>query len=70
MLDAGGYSVPDDHNVGADWHSLSILGCPKMETLLGWVRHGEIQAIGMYHGDRLAGNPGQKMFHRGLVRSL
>ena len=62
MLDAGGYSVPDDHNVGADWHSLSILGCPKMETLLGWVRHGEIQAIGMYHGDRLAGNPGQKMF--------
>ncbi len=62
MLEAQGYSVPDDYIIGADWHSLSILDCPKMETLLGWVRHGEIQAIGMYHGDRLAGNPGQKMF--------
>ena len=62
MLEAQGYSVPDDYIIGADWHSLSILDCPQMETLLGWVRHGEIQAIGMYHGDRLAGNPGQKMF--------
>ena len=62
MLEAQGYSVPDDYIIGADWHSLSILDCPAMEALLGWVRHGEIQAIGMYHGDRLAGNPGQKMF--------
>ena len=62
MLEAQGYRVPDDYIIGADWHSLSILDCPHMETLLGWVRHGEIQAIGMYHGDRLAGNPGQKMF--------
>lgn len=62
MLEAAGYSVPDDRVIGADWHSLAVLDCPEMETLLGWVRHGEIQAIGMYHGDRLAGNPGQKMF--------
>ena len=62
MLEAEGYSVPQDRVIGADWHSLAVLDCPEMETLLSWVRHGEIQAIGMYHGDRLAGNPGQKMF--------
>ena len=62
MLEAKGYQVPDQYVTGADWHSLSILDCPAMETMLRWVRHGEVQAVGMYHGDRLAGNPGQKMF--------
>ena len=55
MLEAEGYSVPQHRVIGADWHSLAVLDCPEMETLLSWVRHGEIQAIGMYHGDRLAG---------------
>ncbi len=29
MLEAQGYSVPDDYIIGADWHSLSILDCPQ-----------------------------------------
>ena len=62
MLEDQGYVVPDERVIGADWTSLAILDCPKMETLLSWIRHGEIHAIEMYHGDRLAGNPGQKMF--------
>ena len=62
MLEDLGYSVPEDRIIGADWHSLAVLDCPAMETLLSWVRQGEIQAIGMYHGDRLAGSPAQKMF--------
>ena len=61
-LDAEGYCVPNEFIIGADWHSLSILDCPQMETLLDWARHEEIHAIGMYHGDWLAGNPAQKMF--------
>ena len=70
ILEAEGYEVPEDRVIGGDWHSLAVLDWPKMETLLGWVRHGEIQAIGMYHGDRLAGNPGQKMFIVDLCERL
>ena len=62
LLEAAGYEVPDEFVYGSDWHSLSILECPAMEALLEAVRHGRVHAIGMYHGDRLAGNPGQKMF--------
>ena len=45
MMEDQGYVVPDERVIGADWTSLAILDCPKMETLLSWVRHGEIHAI-------------------------
>ena len=62
LLESKGYQIDDDRIIGADWHSLSILECPQMETLLSWVRHSKVHAIGLYHGDRLAGNPGQKAY--------
>ena len=58
MLEAEGYCVK--YILGQEWHSLSILDAPKMQELLSLVRHTKIKAIGMYHGDRLAGNPAQK----------
>ena len=62
MLEAEGYQVDQEMILGADWHSLAVLDCPKMGILLDHVRHGAIHAIGMYHSDRLAGKPSQKMF--------
>ena len=58
LLKSEGYEV--GYILGQDWHSLSILDAPKMQELLSLVRHAKIKAIGMYHGDRLAGNPAQK----------
>lgn len=61
LLESQGYTVPDKYVIGADWHSLDTLQCPQMQTLLGWVSHAEIQAIGMINSDRLSGEMAQKL---------
>ena len=61
LLEAEGYSVPKEYIVGADWHSLNTLDCPEMQKLLGWMRTGEIQAVGMINSDRLSGEMAHKL---------
>jgi site-specific DNA recombinase len=61
LLEANGYSVPEEYVIGAEWHSLDTLQCPQLQTLLSWVNKGEIQAIGMVNSDRLSGEMAQKL---------
>ena len=60
-LEAEGYVVPEDRIIGAVWHSLDTLDCPEMQTLLSWMRQGEIQAVGMINSDRLSGEMAHKL---------
>ena len=62
MLEENGYVVPDEFILGADWSSLAILDCPQMSRLLDLVRQKRIQAIGVYHTDRLSGRPAHKIY--------
>ena len=61
-LELQGYHVPADRILKVHWTSLAILDCPEMQTLLSWVRNGEIGAIGTYHSDRLSGKPAHKVY--------
>ncbi len=51
-LEEQGFEVPDDKVIKVVWTSKKILNCPPMQTLIGWVRTGQVQAVGMTHLDR------------------
>ena len=61
LLELSGFAVAEEYIIGRDWSSLEILECPEMNTLLNWVRRGEIHAVAVYHTDRLAGEPSQRL---------
>ena len=61
-LESQGYQVPENRILKVHWTSLAILDCPEIQTLLSWVRNQEIDAIGMWHSDRLSGKPAHKVF--------
>ena len=61
LLEAQGYTVPEEYIIGAEWHSLDTLRCPQLQTLLSWVNQSKIQAIGMINSDRLSGEMAQKL---------
>ena len=61
LLESQGYLVSGERIIGAVWHSLDTLECPEMQTLLSWVQHEEIHAIGMVNSDRLSGEMAEKM---------
>lgn len=60
-LEAQGYIVPQDKILMIDWSSLSLMECPDMQKLWGWVTSGEISAIGMFDRDRLHSEPAHKL---------
>ena len=61
-LEGQGFVVPQERIIAVTWSSLAVLDCPEMQTLLDWVARKEIQAIGVYHSDRLSGKPAEKIY--------
>ena len=57
LLEAEGYRAKPEHILGADWSSPEIMDCPEMQQLIGLVESGTVEAIGVYHPDRLAARP-------------
>lgn len=60
-LEEQGWIVPEDKIVKVVWSSLDMLRCPETELLLNWARNGDIGAIGLWHIDRLSGEPADKL---------
>lgn len=61
-LEEQGFVVPRERISAVTWTSLAVLDCPEMQTLLDWIARKEIEAIGMYHSDRLSGKPAEKIY--------
>ncbi|MFP3975713.1 MAG: recombinase family protein [Chloroflexota bacterium] len=61
-LESQGYEVPEGWVLKVHWTSLATLDCPEMQTLLSWVRNEDIDAIGIWHTDRLTGRPAHKVY--------
>jgi len=66
LLESEGYQVPDNYIFGANWSSEEIMGCPEMQTLMETIQSGAIQALGVYHPDRLAAKPADRLVLRTL----
>jgi len=60
-LEEQGYIVPNERILMTDWSSLSLMDCPLMQKLWGWVKNQEISAIGMFDRDRLHSEPAHKL---------
>jgi hypothetical protein len=58
-LEEQGWTVPEEKIIMTHWTSKNILACPDMQTLLQWVRHREVGAVGLLHLDRFACRMGQ-----------
>ncbi len=56
-LEEQGFIVPENKIIKVVWTSKKILNCPQMQTLLDWVKTGQVQAVGMTHLDRLSARP-------------
>ena len=60
-LEKEGWIVPDNKIIKVVWGSLEVLTCPQIEVLLDWARKGLIEAVGLWHIDRLSGEPADKL---------
>ncbi len=56
------YVVPDEFILRVTWSSLNLIDCPEAQHLLDLVQKEKIKAIGVFHSDRLGGNPNHKLF--------
>lgn len=66
LLESEGFHVPEAYIFGANWSSEEIMDCPEMQTLMDTIQSGVIQALGVYHPDRLAAKPGDRLVLRTL----
>jgi len=64
LLEELGFVVPDEYILGADWSSEEIMDCREMRQLLDLLQSGAIHAVGVYHPDRLAARPVDRLFFR------
>jgi hypothetical protein len=53
--------VPEDHILAVSWTSLELFDCPEFLRLASWVKHKEIDAVGMLDRDRLQSIPEQRL---------
>ena len=60
-LESQGYRVRDDRILAVSWTSLELFDCPDFLKLASWVKHHEIDAIGMLDRDRLQSIPEQRL---------
>jgi site-specific DNA recombinase len=60
-LKQGGFLVPEEYIFSVSWSSLDLERCPDFIRLIGLIRRGEIQAIGVFDRDRLAAEPTQRL---------
>ena len=58
-LEGQGWQVPPERVITTHWTSKNIMACPDMQMLLGWVRNGEVGAVGSLHLDRFSCRMGQ-----------
>jgi len=64
LLESQGYEVTV--TLGAVWSSPEIMDCPEMQELIELIQSGDTHAVGMYHLDRLAARPADRLFLRAL----
>jgi len=66
MAEKEGSSIPTDHILGTDWHSLSVWNSPPMEQLKELIRSQAIRTIFMYDPDRGPSKPAHRLLFRAM----
>ena len=66
LAEQEGYQVPPHHIVGTDWASLEVWHSPPMSKLKELVTGGIVDAVFMYHSDRLPSKPAHRLAFRAL----